>query len=401
MLKLLFKTKFWLILTIIGLIFQLIRFTQYGINSINHFTPFVFYAIIWLISIYSIKYICKNDLKKRQNFLILSSSIFFIIGLAELFLRILGVTSTPSEKHIFGHYYSPYSPNQRYWIDKRTKDITLSSPPEFSYYRKINNEGFSDRNWNLAELKNKYIILTLGDSFTEGDGADADSTWQRFLERKINDTSIFIMNAGICGSDPVFEYYLLTIRLLKYNPHLVIVNINHSDLFDIAIRGGFERFNGDRVIFKKSPWWEPIYAISFISRLFFRLRFDTQLLDKKHKFEYAYESSLIIFNTIKKFVALEKKYNFKFLFVFNPGIEEVKKKLPLWKIYTKKLRQNNIPVCNLLEYYSQKEIAKDISKYYWPNDGHHKAKGYQLMSEGIYQALLQYDLIPSIHEKHN
>ncbi|NSW45217.1 MAG: SGNH/GDSL hydrolase family protein [Bacteroidales bacterium] len=398
--NILLKTRFWLIVTLIGLVFQLIRFYIYGINSVNHLTPFIFYTALWLICIYGIKHIYKNNFKKRQNLILLFTSIFFIIGFAELFLRIFGITAISSEKHFWGHYFSPYTPNQRYWTEKRTIDITLSSP-EFSYYRKLNNEGFSDREWNYKQLKNKYRILTLGDSFTEGDGADADSTWQRFLERKLNNTSIFIMNAGICGSDPVFEYYLLTNRLLKYNPHLIIVNINHSDLFDIAIRGGFERFKGNQVIFKKSPWWEPIYAISYISRLFFRLRFDKQLLDKKRKFEYAYESSLIIFDAIKKFVALGKTHHFKFLFVFNPGIEEVKNKLPLWNIHTKKLRQNNIPVCNLLEYYLQIEVSKDISKYYWPIDGHHKAKGYQLMSEGIYQAILQYHLIPSLYEKNN
>lgn len=392
-----FNIRFWVFISFFGLIVQIIGFILFGTSSINHLTPFVVYTNLWIISILLIKYFFKKKPERKLNYTILSTSIFVTICILEFALRFFGVTALRTEKRLLGRYMSPYRTNQRYWIDKRTYNFYLTSP-EFKYYRKLNNEGFSDKNWDFDKIKHKYRILTLGDSFTEGDGADADSTWQRFLERKLNDTSIFIMNAGVCGSDPVFEYYLLTHRLIKYKPHLVIITINHSDIFDIAIRGGFERFQGNEVVFKKAPWWEPIYAISFISRLIFRLRYDSNLLDKNKKFDYGYYSSLIIAESIKKFLDFGKYHSVKFLFVFTPGQGELKKRIHLWKILVKKLEKNRIPVCDLYQYYLQQNVTNHLSEYYWTIDGHHNAAGYKLMSEGILQAIKQYSLFPEKNE---
>ncbi len=55
-------------------------------------------------------------------------------------------------------------------------------------------------------IKGKKLILTFGDSSTEGVGTTKDSTWQIFLEGNLNKAladKYFVANAGVSGYDPV------------------------------------------------------------------------------------------------------------------------------------------------------------------------------------------------------
>jgi len=387
MLKYLYKIKTWIILLSVGLALQMTGFLLLGLGSINHFTPLVFYTLLWLIVYKIIRTIHKNSHQKFENYHLLNTSIFVCFIIVEMALRISGNLSMHTEKKIAGLYQSPYNlPNKRFWIDKRESDITLSSS-EFSYERKINSEGFSDREWELEKITNKFRILTLGDSFTEGDGADADSTWQRFMERRLNDSGIYIMNAGICGSDPVFEYYLLKERLIKYRPDLVVVCINKSDLFDIMIRGGMERFDCPDVVFRKGPWWEFIYATSYISRLFFRLKYDTQLINKNALYLQQSYSLLVIAQTMREFAMYCKVKGSSLLFVFHPGPGELAKTMNPFKELIAVSKKYNYKVADLYDYYNQTGIPRNLNKYYWPKDSHHRANGYNVMSDGILKTL--------------
>ncbi|MBK8672736.1 MAG: SGNH/GDSL hydrolase family protein [Bacteroidetes bacterium] len=128
---------------------------------------------------------------------------------------------------------------------------------EFNTKFTTNNEGFRDNYFDTN--KTKYRIVTIGDSFTECVGSSNDSTWQKQLKKIILDSSkkdIDIYNCGIKGNDPVFEYLLLKSKLVKYKPDLVILTINASDITDIEIRGGFNRFNfKNKLVIKEKPFW--------------------------------------------------------------------------------------------------------------------------------------------------
>ena len=71
------------------------------------------------------------------------------------------------------------------------------------------------------------LFVALGDSFTEGDGTPADSTWPKLLEKRLNaahpSANITTLTGGIGGADPPFEYILLKEKLLTYQPDLVVV----------------------------------------------------------------------------------------------------------------------------------------------------------------------------------
>lgn len=86
--------------------------------------------------------------------------------------------------------------------------------------------------------------MCLGDSFTECMGSTGDSTFEHLLAW--GNDSLEVMNCGMAGSDPFFEYKLFEDKLLKYKPDDVFVFVNVSDIFDVMTRGGFERFRTDR-----------------------------------------------------------------------------------------------------------------------------------------------------------
>ncbi len=73
---------------------------------------------------------------------------------------------------------------------------------EFSYpLHSINSLGLFD---SEKDIKAKIIIL--GDSFTQGLGAPPDSSFPFILEKLIKQP---ILNAGLSGSNPIFENNLL------------------------------------------------------------------------------------------------------------------------------------------------------------------------------------------------
>lgn len=387
MFRILFNVKFWIVLTVIGLCVQSTGFILFGLQSINHVTPLVFYSALWLVFLFLIRYRHTKGGEKRKNYTVLATTVFISLSLTEILLRIFSVAGTHTETGITGYYQSPYNlPDKGFWINKRSHDVSFSKP-EFTFSRRLNSEGFSDREWDMEKMKDKTRILTLGDSFTEGDGAHEDSTWQRFLERKLNDTNVFIMNAGICGSDPVFEYHLYENRLLKYQPDLVIVSINKSDIYDIAIRGGFERFRENKVFFNEGPWWESVFAVSYISRLVFRVRYDKSLLNKSKQGNYLYHSSIVIAEAMNRFSALAESHSARVLFVFHPGPGELKADYFIMEPLAAAAENKFMNVCNLYRYYRNEGMHENINRYFWPEDAHHNAAGYSKMADGILKSI--------------
>lgn len=189
----------------------------------------------------------------KENTLLLLSSVCVGLMLAELIVYALYAPSDVTFYHQFRtnptNYYHTWFPNEKHDL----KNI------EFSYSRHTNSLGFSDREWAVQKDTTKLRIITLGDSFTEGDAAPADSAYP-FLLQQILGERVEVLNAGICGCDPVFNYKNLEDRLLKYQPDVVIQTISTNDLFkDISLRGGFERFMPEGVIYTPSPpiWFYP------------------------------------------------------------------------------------------------------------------------------------------------
>lgn len=340
---------------------------------------------------------------KVDNFRLTIVSISVCLIIVESIFILSGYNSTYLEKRYKFYYESEYIPKNKnhLWVWDHDHDLKTN---EYFYHRAINSLGLSDIEHPISKKDNEYRIIGLGDSFTEGDGTDQDSTWLKFLSHDLEKYSFkktpVFMNAGVCGSDPFFEYMLLKEKLLKYKPDLLIVAINETDINDIIIRGGVERFLPDGTVkYNDPPWFEPIYASLHISRLIFinDTKFNDQLIScKKVDVEKAMTK---IFQCVLLFDQLSKEKHFKLLLVTHPLSKEIAvNKLKLADVADKIKKETKIYFLDMLEYISTKEGIgqKNVSEYFWKFDGHHNSKGYAAFARGIEWKLKEMGIIDSL-----
>lgn len=298
------------------------------------------------------------------------------------------------EKRNHSAYQSPYLKDNigKYWI-RSTNSLIYLQCPEFKFVRKTNSLGISENEIPAEKSSNEYRIIGLGDSFTEGDGADFDSTWVRFLERSIVSKypgrEIKCFNAGVCGSDPIFEYYLLKDKLVQLRPDLIILAINNSDIQDIVLRGGFERILPDgSVHFKKAPFFESLYIHSHLFRLIIHnlFRYNKSLISPGDFKTEIRKAQLNIINAIKLTIDLGKKNNFKVLIVLHPNRQEIY--YNQWtdlKCIVQYLYLNHVYFLDMLDYYYKMERINQLNfqRYFWKQDGHHNSLGYAAFARGV------------------
>lgn len=110
---------------------------------------------------------------------------------------------------------------------------------EFTEIAEINSDSFRS---NEIKTKNSDVfrIIAVGDSFTFGHGIETnDDTYPSKLEQLLNNNSentaknFEVINAGVKGYSPDQEYKLITKRLIKYQPDLIIWNFSDpGDIFN-------------------------------------------------------------------------------------------------------------------------------------------------------------------------
>jgi lysophospholipase L1-like esterase len=336
--------------------------------------------------------------------------------LIELFLRYaISEYTTYLDKNGFFNYISLYETKregekdaylERYYVHKPNSNYTINLT-EFDYVLKTNSLGL--RNKEIPPIKdtNEFRIMCIGDSFTEGFGTDEAYCWPRILERELSERimtkKINIINAGTAGSDVVFEYTFLTEKLLKYSPDMVINALNTSDISDLTIRGGFERFKPENVVkYKEAPSWEPLYARSFIFRHiihdFFQLN---ELFIPESGAEAEITNSVNIINsTLLQFKDLSEKHGFVFVTILHPYDYQIFKNHDSYAALS-----NSISAIDGLHYSNLRDYFKNdcglnndnLNQFYWKIDKHYNSEGYELMAKGIAKYLFDSGLLTKDH----
>jgi len=342
---------------------------------------------------------------------IFSISLFFV--LLEVALRITGIYSTFSETVGAGYvtyynqtdtdHYHTWTPNYEILYDQ----------PEFKYRYMANSLGLREKEMPLHKSDSVFRLICIGDSFTEGDGAEYEDAYPRFLEKKLNaeaDSSVRyeVYNAGVCGSDMFFMNRILEEKLFAYQPDAVIYLINNSDVNDIIFRGGNERFLADGTTkFKSAPWFHAIFRFSHVARLILQEFFtiDNSSLLPKKKMEFARVKAI---NLIAQEMATAKKMcasrKVKCAFIIQPvptdnfalmaqqilsngnGMGGTKKSLKLLaeKMPNETALINQVQMNNTLLPLTKAYANIKIEEYAWPVNGHFNAKGYAILANQIY-----------------
>lgn len=344
-----------------------------------------------------------QDTRLLKSCLVSVGAVMLTVFFVELCIRVSGIAMVYAEKRN-GFYLSMYSQpidGSPYHVHIPNSDVPLRSM-EFNYLRRTNSLGISFPDIPHEKQPDEIRIMALGDSFTEGDGAPADSTWMKTLERRVKPVypaaHLTFINAGVCGSDPVFEYRLFKDKLLAYHPDFVLVATNLSDVDDILLRGGFERFIGtDSCTFRKGPWWENIYAFSHLFRLVVQINHNQVLLTPEEDRVLRQQAIQVIRESFLRFDTLTAAHEAWFVAVFMPNAVDVQEGIfgtlgPLADIL---LQHDSIEGINLLPYYTGKGgMTRDnVFDYYWKIDGHHTSSGYEVFGNAVADYFLENNLI--------
>lgn len=370
---------------------------------------FRWHAILWLyLSILLvfglIGYYCykfgklKNELNQKK--FLLATGLLMGFYLAEIGLRVTKIGIAYSETRE-GVYVNPAERMQKTWYTTYPPNCKIElKAAEYCYPRNTNKEGLSDVEWSEPKDTNEIRIMTLGDSFTEGDGCPFDSTYpnvlSHLLQSRFPQLKINVMNPARSGSDPWFEYKKLNDRLLKYKPDIVVYTNSTNDLFfDHLNYGGMERFAADSTVTNRIPqhWWLGLYEVSYVFRLFMDFAgYDNSLFGigdrEKNKIQALADARYIS----GKFSQLAVKNNFICVQLLRPEKNEIEDGAFAFNAIDLTSGTDTLPryfTYDLLSYYRNtlKINRSNASEYYWKIDQHHNPKGYSIMAQAVYECI--------------
>jgi len=329
----------------------------------------------------------------RNAIIVTIISIFLFIAAAELVLRISCAYCTYTEQN-GGRFVSPYSTHKSSWYHVRPPNAVSSyKQQEFDYEIRTNSLGFRDIEHSISKPPGELRLMAIGDSFTEGKGARFEQTWLNRLGSTLNAKNtgmhIRIICGGASGSDPFFGYRMLVDKLLVYRPDLVLLVVNQSDITDVIVRGGMERFLPDGTVKGIDPPDMPwLYESSqFVRFILFELFDYTHLLiaraERDKKAQQALEK---IKNLVRKYNSLLESRGTDFTLVILPFRGEVKRnqydKLDQLREFA---LQHQIDVIDTLPYLHRKleEHQNRLEDLYWPIDAHLTELGYRYLAEAV------------------
>ncbi|MBS1618014.1 MAG: hypothetical protein JST76_05825 [Bacteroidetes bacterium] len=203
------------------------------------------------------------------------------------------------------------------------------------------------------------------------------------------------MNAGIAADDPFVNYVNYRDRLIAYHPDVIIQTLSGNDMTtDILSKGGMERFGANKELHTAAgPSWEPLYALSYVSRLVFRAIGYNALLQKAPSPETIKELNEKVINLFRVYASLAARQGTMLIVVIQANDHDY----DFGPIVARLQQIPGLRVCDLQSAYDAEfsQEGNKTEKYFWPIDGHHTPRGYQLMARSIYHALDSFYLNPT------
>jgi lysophospholipase L1-like esterase len=326
----------------------------------------------------------------KDKLILLIISVVISLAFAEIIFRATGKHQTYNERTDTGGYVSPFVVGFYTWyrVHPAYQKIEADNR-EFHTSLHFNNEGFNDQAFSTSRT---CSIMIMGDSFTEGIGATRDSSYPRQLEYLIGDSSGekgLVWNCGIGGSDIIFEYVLFRDKLLKYKPDMVIVTVNNTDIGETMLRGGFERFDKDGTThYRKAPWFEPLFAHSFLVRriVFDVFHYNWQFI-RANEEQSAHDTAVAqLISAVDSFAILSSEKKFKLLFDFHPMQAELEKKETYFAgPFIAHCREHGYDYVDSREQFYKMGIdTANAAFLYWKEDGHFNGKGYNYLAKSVW-----------------
>lgn len=150
---------------------------------------------------------------------------------------------------------------------------TIMHSQEFRVQYQINSIGLRDHEIGPKQ-PGTYRILVVGDSVVEGWGVEIGDTWEKQLEKKLNEQiggkRFEVINTGVASYSPLLYYLYLKDKGLALQPDMVIMMMDMADPSDdyaytkisrfsgglpTASPGGYYQYSGWRRWLGKADWW--------------------------------------------------------------------------------------------------------------------------------------------------
>jgi lysophospholipase L1-like esterase len=334
----------------------------------------------------------------------LSLTVFFSsLFLGEMYIRFIHrYPLTYSEENGRGYSSSylsqPIYNFRRLYITKGNKDLLTF---EFVPYEKRDISSISSdevirptENYNILGLRGplpsgkKKIVACFGDSFTEGACAIADSCYPAILASILNhfDKPHDVINAGISGNDPFYDFQMLKKLSSKYNISTAVFLMNGTDLSDVIQRGGNERFVSPRNLqLKPTPWWERIYAVSFIFRLYVHnvLKLNYQFKNAEQEITEKQASVQTLANLFQKqIIPYCKSHNINVVVAQHPLNWEMQDTANYISLESRLQQLKGICYVNT---YDSIKLQNTKQPLYYKLDLHFNHEGYRIIAKNIYE----------------
>jgi lysophospholipase L1-like esterase len=341
----------------------------------------------------------KNSL--TANILLALISTICLLGLTELALRYTGIYKSYMEKMGFP-YMSLYKVQEKNWYHVHSiNSLFVDGDQEFSYKDTTNNEGLVDKRFDTSKAQGTIRIMVFGDSFIQGVGAPYDSSCPRLLAAILNrrfhgNPKVEVWDCGVSGSDPFFEYILLANRLMQYKPDMVIEAVNNSDIDDIIVRGGAERFLPDSTVtYKKAPWFEPFFIKSHFVRgaVHGVFKYNWLFLRSKEMARAKDESLRQIEFSLKQFQNLCTEKHVPLLVALQPIVEELNGKRSSYDLgpLVRFCDSTGIDQVDVKQYLEKEGYTGDkANAIYWPINVHFNSEGYNRYAQCLSIPVGQY-----------
>jgi hypothetical protein len=164
---------------------------------------------------------------------------------------------------------------------------------------------------------------------------------------------------------------------------------------DIMTRGGMERFHKDHTVdYKPAPWWEPIYAMSYISRLILGFAgYNETLRNYRITPQEKKNADDITRDLFEKYLALCREKKIRLIIVLHPQeyeVQENKYSYDFSDVLRDLRSKPDVLIVDLLPAYRSylSKTHTQAKDYYWIEDGHHNSRGYKMMAETTLKSIL-------------
>lgn len=245
----------------------------------------------------------------------------------------------------------PWQTANKFKIDNqliyKLNNNTVTEWKTSEFYEKVftNNMGFR-HNQEITPKKqsNTIRIFAVGDSWTFGHGLFNEETYPYYLEKELNqnkqsDRIYEVINAGVPGYTPDQEFKLMSERLIKLDPDVIIWNLTNGDIAEltesfpslysinnvnnlIPLDARFNWMYVQNFLFLNTPstikqTYTFDYLISQLPNIYYASRKPNLPFNERLKWSY---NKLILF--IQKMNTLGRSKNFLLLIVRLPTLQD-------------------------------------------------------------------------------